>query len=55
MEDFNTVVTELQKRLRLTFQSTEGTIYWYDGTIEYLFKLVGYLVPDAENFHREIE
>jgi hypothetical protein len=43
MEDFNTVVNELTKRLEFTAQTPDGTIIWYAGTIEYLFKLIPFI------------
>ena len=45
MRDFNTVCSELEKHLRLCGE-IDGKIYWYEGTIELLFELMGYLVKE---------
>lgn len=37
MKDFNTVKSNLVKHLQLTFQSDNGQIYWYEGTLEALW------------------
>jgi len=46
MKDFNTVCSELVKRLRLTGQTTDGRILWYEGTIPLLFEMISFLMPD---------
>ena len=43
MRDFNTVCSDLVKHLRLTGQTTDGRILWYEGTIPLLFELIGFL------------
>lgn len=37
MEDFNSAKANLVKHLNLTFQSDDGGIYWYEGTLEALW------------------
>lgn len=45
---FNETVSELKKNLSLCFQSPDGEIYWYEGTIELAFKLLSYLIEDKK-------
>ena len=47
LTDFNVVVHELYKRLRLCGECN-GKIYWYEGTVELLFKLISFLEKDGE-------
>lgn len=43
---FNETVIKLRKCLALTYQAKDGTVYWYDGTIEALVELVKWLLKD---------
>ena len=42
LTDFNVVVQELYKRLKFCGECN-GTIYWYEGTKELLFKMISFL------------
>ena len=48
LTDFNVVVQELYKRLKFCGECN-GEIYWYEGTIELLFKLISFLGKENEN------
>ena len=45
---FNEAVCDLIKHLRLTYQAPDGTIYWYEGTVQLMFKVLGFLYKDLE-------
>ena len=45
---FNEAVCDLIKHLRLTYQAPDGTIYWYEGTIQLMFKVLGFLYEDSK-------
>ena len=47
MRDFNTVCSELAKRLRLSVQRSDGTIWWYEGTLELLTELLSFAASDV--------
>ena len=51
-KDFNYVVSELIKLLRLCYRDDAGHIYWYEGTVEKLFELLTYL-PGAKEYFDE--
>lgn len=40
---FNETVSELRKRLVYTFESSSGERYYYEGVMELLFKMIGFL------------
>lgn len=40
MRDFNTVKNDLTKHLQLSFESDDGTQYWYEGTLEVLWEFI---------------
>lgn len=42
MRDFNTLCRELRKNLSLCGE-VNGTIYWYEGTVELLDELLSYV------------
>lgn len=48
-KDFNQVVNEAIKYLRLCYRDDSGRIYWCKGTVEKLFELLTYL-PDAKEY-----
>ena len=41
--EFNETVKSLCKVLPLCFEAEDGQRYWYGGTVELLFKMVGFL------------
>lgn len=45
---FNEAVCDLIKHLRLTYQAPDGTIYWYEGTVQLMFKVLGFLYEDLK-------
>lgn len=45
---FNEAVCDLIKHLRLTYQAPDGTIYWYEGTVQLLFEVLGFLYEGLE-------
>lgn len=45
---FNEAVCDLIKHLRLTYQAQDGTIYWYEGTVQLMFKVLEFLYEDLE-------
>ena len=46
--DFDQIRLELIKRLRLSGQTQDGTIYWYEGTIPLLKQMIEF-VPKEES------
>ena len=40
MSDFNSAKQNLVRHLQLTCQSDDGTIYWYEGTLESLWEFM---------------
>lgn len=48
-KDFNHVVSETIKYLRLCYRDDAGRIYWCKGTTEKLFELLTYL-PDVKEY-----
>ena len=48
-KDFNQVVSEAIKYLRLCYRDDSGRIYWCKGTAEKLFELLTYL-PDVKEY-----
>ena len=48
MTGFNELVRDLIKHLHLCYQADDGTIWWYEGTPELLFKIILFLGSDAE-------
>lgn len=40
MRDFNTVKSELIRKLGLSFQKTDGEIWWYEGTLDVLVEFL---------------
>ena len=48
-KDFNYVVSELIKTLKMCYRDDAGNIYWYEGTVESLFELLTYL-PGAKEY-----
>ena len=40
MRDFNTVCSDLIKRLRLCCQREDGEIWWYEGTLGLIVELL---------------
>lgn len=48
LNDFNVVVQELHKRLPFCGECN-GKIYWYEGTIELLFKMISFLAKEDGN------
>ena len=48
MRDFNTVCSELIKHLRLSTQNVDGTIWWYEGTLELLTELLSFAVVEVD-------
>ena len=48
-KDFNYVVSELIKLLKMCYRDDAGNIYWYEGTMETLFELLTYL-PNAKEY-----
>lgn len=49
MRDFNTVCSELVKHLRLSAQNVDGTIWWYDGTLDLLTELLSFVRNESIN------
>ncbi len=49
MRDFNTVCSELVKHLRLSAQNVDGTIWWYDGTLNLLTELLSFVRNESIN------
>ena len=45
---FNEAVYDLIKHLRLTYQAGDGTIYWYEGTIQLMLEVLGFLYEDLK-------
>lgn len=45
---FNEAVCDLIKHLRLTYQAGDGTIYWYEGTVQLMLKVLGFLYEDLK-------
>ena len=46
--EFNETVRDLRKNLSFCWQDVDGTIFMYEGTLELLFKLVGYFTERGE-------
>ena len=40
MRDFNTVVDDLIRHLRLSCQRQDGEIWWYEGTLDVLVEFL---------------
>lgn len=40
MRDFNTVKSDLIRKLSLSCQKTDGEILWYDGTLDVLVEFL---------------
>ena len=47
--DFNQICLELIKRLRLSGQTKDGTIYWYEGTIPLLRQMMEFIPNEEES------
>ena len=47
MRDFNSVRSDLINHLKLSGEM-DGKIYWYDGTVELLFEILGFLYPNTK-------
>ena len=45
---FNEAVCDLIKHLRLSYQAQDGTIYWYEGTVQLMLKVLGFLYEDLK-------
>ena len=48
MRDFNTVKSDLIRKLSLSCQKTDGEILWYEGTLECLVEFLAVLQAKAE-------
>ena len=41
--DFNTIKNDLINHLKLSFQHDDGTIYWYEGTLDVIQEFLNYV------------
>lgn len=52
MRDFNTVKSDLIRKLSLSCQKTDGEILWYEGTIDALVEFISILHQKEEEGER---
>ena len=48
MRDFNTVKSDLIRKLSLSCQKTDGEILWYEGTLDVLIEFLSILNQKTE-------